>query len=193
MGTDPARPREPGTIADAWTCEAESLMLVGRPFDGFVEYTKRVSSTYLVHMDRNRYNVPAFFANRPVSLRVYCDRLVAVAEGLIICEHQRIIDQTHSGPGRTLYDCRHYLAVIQRKPGALRNGAPFLELPDAFKRLQHYLLRQPDRIPTMFHDLTANLKWRPRSVRALISPLTHQTVNPPTLGAGFVASTPQAA
>jgi hypothetical protein len=40
-----------------------------------------------------------------------------------------------------VYDWRHYLAVIQRKPGALRNGAPFLELPEAFKRLQHHLLR----------------------------------------------------
>jgi len=34
--------------------------------------------------------------------------------------------------GRTVCDWRHYLAVIQRKPGALRNGAPFAELPDAF-------------------------------------------------------------
>ena len=33
--------------------------------------------------------------------------------------------------------------MIQRKPGALRNGAPFLELPDAFKRLQQHLLKQP--------------------------------------------------
>jgi hypothetical protein len=32
--------------------------------------------------------------------------------------------------------------VIQRKPGALRNGAPFLELPEAFKRTQHHLLRR---------------------------------------------------
>ena len=32
--------------------------------------------------------------------------------------------------------------MIQRKPGALRNGAPFLELPEAFKRLQHHLLRR---------------------------------------------------
>ena len=29
-----------------------------------------------------------------------------------------------------MYDWRHYLAVIQRKPGALSNGAPFMELPD---------------------------------------------------------------
>jgi transposase len=133
--------REPGTIAEAWTCEAENLMPVGRPFDGFVDYTKRVSSTCLVHLDRNRYSVPASFANRPVSLRVYRDRLVVVAEGQVICEHQRIIDRTHGGPGRTVYDWRHYLAVVQRKPGALRNGAPFLELPDAFKQLQHHLLR----------------------------------------------------
>jgi hypothetical protein len=47
----------------------------------------------------------------------------------------RVIDRTHNGAGRTVYDWRHYLAVIQRKPGVLRNGAPFLELPEAFKRL----------------------------------------------------------
>ena len=38
---------------------------------------------------------------------------------------------------------RHYLAVIQRKPGALRNGAPFLELPPGFKQLQDHMLRKP--------------------------------------------------
>src|SRR6187200_3622008 len=64
---------EPGMIADAWAQEVESLMPVGRPFDGFVEYTKRVSSTCLIHLERNRYSVPASFANRPVSLRVYPD------------------------------------------------------------------------------------------------------------------------
>ena len=134
---------EPGTIADAWRCEVESLMPAGRPFDGFVEHTKRVSSTCLIHLDRNRYSVPASFANRPISLRVYPDRLVVAAEGQVICEHRRIINRSHDAPGQTIYDWRHYLAVIQRKPGALRNGAPFLELPDAFKQLQQHLLRRP--------------------------------------------------
>jgi transposase len=45
--------------------------------------------------------------------------------------------------GRTVYDWRHYLAVIQRKPGALRNGAPFAEMPDAFRQLQSQILRRP--------------------------------------------------
>jgi hypothetical protein len=78
-----------------------------------------------------------------VSLRVYPDRIVVAAEGLIICEHHRIIDRSHDQPGRTVYDWRHYLAVVQRKPGALRNGAPFTELPDAFRTLQQHLLKKP--------------------------------------------------
>jgi transposase len=133
----------PGTVADAHAAEVASLMPLGRPFDGFVEHTKRVSPTCLVAFERNRYSVPASFANRPVSLRVYPDRLVIAAEGRILCEHGRIIARSHHLPGRTIYDWRHYLAVIQRKPGALRNGAPFAGMPDAFRRLQGHLLKRP--------------------------------------------------
>jgi transposase len=133
----------PGTIADVWAQEVTSLMPLSRPFDGFVEHTKRVSPTCLVHFERNRYSVPASFANRPVSLRVYPERIVIAAEGQILCEHPRRIDRSHHEPGRTVYDWRHYLAVLQRKPGALRNGAPFAELPEAFKRLQQHLLKRP--------------------------------------------------
>jgi transposase len=135
--------REPGTVADVWAREVESLMPVRRVFDGFVEHTKRVSPTCLIHFERNRYSVPASFANRPVSLRVYPDRLMVVAEAQLVCEHRRIINRSHEAPGHTIYDWRHYLAVIQRKPGALRNGAPFADLPDAFKSLQQHLLRIP--------------------------------------------------
>jgi hypothetical protein len=118
-------------------------MPVRRAFDGFIEDTKRVSPTRLVHFDRNRYSVPASFANRPVSLRIYPDRIVVVAEGAVICEHRRVIERSHHGQGRTIYDWRHYLAVIQRKPGALRNGAPFAELPEAFRQLQRDLHGRP--------------------------------------------------
>jgi hypothetical protein len=133
----------PGTIADAHAAERASLMPLGRPFDGFVEHTKRVSPTCLVNFERNRYSVPASFANRPVSLRVYPERIVIAAEGQVLCEHARIIERSHHLPGRTVYDWRHYLAVIQRKPGALRNGAPFAELPEAFRQLQGQLLKRP--------------------------------------------------
>ena len=133
----------PGTIAEVWTAEKAALMPVPPAFDGFVEHSKRVSPTCLISFERTRYSVPASFANRPVSLRVYPDRLVVAAEGQILCEHPRVIQRSHHLPPRTIYDWRHYLAVIQRKPGALRNGAPFAELPEAFRRLQQHLLKHP--------------------------------------------------
>ena len=130
------------TVADAWAEEISQLMAVPAPFDGFVEYTKRVSPTCLINFERNRYSVPASFANRPVSLRVYADHLVIAAEGQVIAGHLRVIDRRHDF-SHTIYDWRHYLAVLQRKPGALRNGAPFAEFPEAFKQLQSHLLKRP--------------------------------------------------
>ncbi|MGP9792152.1 IS21 family transposase [Roseinatronobacter sp. NSM] len=132
-----------GSIADVWEAEKPALMPLTTMFDGFVEARKRVSPTCLIIFDRNRYSVPASFANRPVSLRIYPERLVVVAEGHVVCTHERVIDRSHRKPGRFVYDWRHYLAVVQRKPGALRNGAPFLEMPEPFRKLQAKMLRQP--------------------------------------------------
>ena len=97
-----------------------------------------MSPTCLIHFERNRYSVTASYANRPISLRVYAARLVMVTEGQVIAEHPRVILRNH-GPGQTCYDWRHYLSVLQRKPGAIRNGAPFVDLPEGFKRLQTIL------------------------------------------------------
>ena len=133
----------PGTIADVWAEEQTALMPLPPAFDGFVEQSKRVSPTCLISFERNRYSVPASFANRPVSLRIYPDRIVVAAEGQVLCQHERLIQRSHHLPNRTIYDWRHYLAVLQRKPGALRNGAPFTELPPAFRQLQDLMLRRP--------------------------------------------------
>ncbi|WP_256858583.1 IS21 family transposase, partial [Solemya velum gill symbiont] len=131
------------TIGDYWQAEREHLMEAPAAFDGFIEYNKRVSSTCLITYDNNRYSVPASFANRPVSLRVYADRLVIVAEAQVVAVHERVFSRDHNYPGKTIYDWRHYLSVVQRKPGALRNGAPFNELPESFKALQRKLLKRP--------------------------------------------------
>jgi hypothetical protein len=131
------------TVAEVWEEERPHLMQAPPPFDGFVEDMKRVSPTCLVAFERNRYSVPASFANRPVSLRAYAARIVIVAEGQIVAEHARVFSKGHDRPARTIYDWRHYLAVIQRKPGALRNGAPFVQLPEGFRRLQALLLKRP--------------------------------------------------
>ena len=158
----------PGSVAEVWAEEQNKLMKPTRPFDGFIEHTKRVSPTCLVHLERNRYSVPASFANRPVSVRVYPERIVVAAEGNILCEHRRIIERTHHVPGRTVYDWRHYLAVIQRKPGALRNGAPFAELPAAFRQLQSHLLKRPGGDREMVEILALVLQHDEQAVLAAV-------------------------
>jgi transposase len=202
LWAETAHGRMRGTVADVWAEEAQSLMQVSRQFDGFVEYTKRVTPTCLVHLERNRYSVPASFANRPVSLRVYPDRVVIAAEGSIICEHGRIIDRSHGRASQTVYDWRHYLAVVQRKPGALRNGAPFTELPQAFRTLQQHLLKKHGGDREMVdilalvlqHDEQAVLKAVEMALEAKVLTKTHilnqlhrlvdgKSFTPPTISA----------
>ena len=157
-----------GSLADVWAEEQPVLMPVPPAFDGFVEQSKRVSPTCLISFERNRYSVPASFANRPVSLRVYPDRLVVAAEGQVLCEHERLIQRSHHLPPRTIYDWRHYLTVIQRKPGALRNGAPFAELPSGFRRLQDQMLRRPGGDREMVDILALVLQHDEQAVLAAV-------------------------
>ena len=160
---------QPGAIVEVWAEEVGRLMQLSRPFDGFVEHAKRVSPTCLVHLDRNRYSVPASFANRPVSLRVYPERIVVVAEGQVVCEHRRVFARSHERKSTTtVYDWRHYLAVVQRKPGALRNGAPFVELPPAFRALQQRMLETPGGDREMVEILALVLQRDEQAVLAAV-------------------------
>ena len=93
--------------------------------------------------------------------------MVFAAEGQVIAEHRRIIERSH-GAGRTIYDWRHYLSVLQRKPGALRNGAPFAELPEGFKRLQAILLRRPGGDREMVEILALVLHHDEQAVLAAV-------------------------
>jgi transposase len=131
------------TIADVLETERPQLMPMPAPFDGYLEQPSRVSGTALVHFQRNRYSVPAEAAHQVVSLRAYPDEVVLVREGQVLARHARCFDRY-----QTRYDWRHYIGIIQRKPGALRDGAPFAELPTPLRTLQHHLLRRPggDRV-----------------------------------------------
>ncbi len=130
------------SVSAYWREERAFLLPIPAAFDGFVEHAKRVSSTCLITFEHNRYSVPASFANRVVSLRVYAERLVLVAEAQVVAVHPRVFTRDKSpGSSKTVYDWRHYLSVVQRKPGALRNGAPFAALPDSFQQLQAILLK----------------------------------------------------
>jgi transposase len=134
---DASHPDLPGvTIRDAWTQERAQLMPMPTPFDGYVEVPARVSSTSLVSVARNRYSVPCVYAGHRVSVRLYPERVVIVADQQVVADHVRAVDRDH-----VVYDWQHYLPLVERKPGALRNGAPFADLPDPLQRLRRALLR----------------------------------------------------
>ncbi|WP_414842530.1 Mu transposase domain-containing protein [Janthinobacterium sp. Ant5-2-1] len=84
-------------------------------FERFVKHRKRVSPTWLMTFDQDRYSVPATFANRPISIKAYSDRLVFVADGNIITEHVCDITRDHV-PGGNIFNSCHYLAILHRKP-----------------------------------------------------------------------------
>ena len=56
----------------------------------------------------------------------------------MVGEHARCF-----GRDQTIYDPWHYVPVLARKPGALRNGAPFKDwvLPAALERVRRKLAR----------------------------------------------------
>jgi hypothetical protein len=126
------------TVAEVLEIEREHLMSMPEPFDGYVENPARVSSTCLVAVARNRYSVPCEWAGHLVSTRLYPSRVDVVAQDNIVASHARL-----TGRGVTNYDWQHYIELVQRKPGALRNGAPFLDLPPALLKLRQALLRHP--------------------------------------------------
>lgn len=137
------------TTADCFAEEQPLLMPIKAPFDGYVEAMRRVSNQCLICVDRNRYSVPAPWANRVVSVRLTADRIRMVADGEIIAEHQR-----RFGRDQLVCDPWHYLPVLEKKPGALRHGAPFVqwELPVSIKVVRDRILKQ-DKGDRVFVDL----------------------------------------
>ena len=131
------------SVAEMLELEQPHLMPMPEPFDGYVENPARVSSTCLVSVARNRYSVPCELAGQQVSTRLYPGRVVVVADDKVQADHERLSDR-----GQTRYDWTHYIPLVQRKPGVLRNGAPFADMPEPLIALQRALMRRPggDRV-----------------------------------------------
>lgn len=128
------------TIAECFAEEQPLLNAVGADFDGYVEKTLRVSSTCLIRVDHNRYSVPAEWANRVVSVRVTAAQVRIVADNSqLIAEHSRRL-----GRDQLICDPWHYLPILEKKPGALRHGAPFQswDLPVSIKVVRDRILKQ---------------------------------------------------
>jgi hypothetical protein len=121
--------------------ERASLMELRGPFDGFVEKAVRATTTCLIMADRNRYGVDARAAGRMVLVRSHAERIVVLFEEEVVADHSRQFRHD-----QIIYDPWHYLPVLVRKPGALRNGAPFKDwnLPLALAQVRAKLKSHAD-------------------------------------------------
>lgn len=107
-------------------------------FDGYSEDRVRVAKTCLVTVDRNQYSVPAQYAGQYLRVRRYVDRILVLQESQVVATHRR-----RMGRDQTLTEVTHYLDILERKPGALRNGRPFQELPRAITLVRQRLHSKP--------------------------------------------------
>lgn len=142
------------TIWEMFEAERPSLVPYAGRFDGFHAVPASVSKTCLVRFDNNRYSVAASAVGRPVEIRAYAERIEFRQDGRVVGEHRRAF-----GRGETVYDPWHYVPVLARKPGALRNGAPFKDwvLPASLERVHRKLRKLPDGNRQMVEILGAVL------------------------------------
>src|SRR5665213_1743266 len=135
----PERPDQ--TVWEVFEEERPNLVPYRGRFDGFHALPASVSKTCLVRFDNNKYSVNASAVGRSVEIQAYADRIVIRQDGRAVAEHAR-----HHGRGETVYDPWHYVPVLARKPGALRNGAPFKHwvLPAALERVRRKLTGSDD-------------------------------------------------
>ena len=142
------------TIWEVFETERPKLVPYAGRFDGFHAVPASVSKTCLVRFDNNKYSVAASAVGRPIEVQAYADRIVIRQDGRIVAEHPRSF-----GRGETVYDPWHYVPVLVRKPGALRNGAPFKDwvLPAAIERVRRKLAGADDGNRQMVDILNAVL------------------------------------
>src|SRR6266478_4862009 len=124
------------TVWDVFEEERASLMELRGPFDGFVEKAVRATTTCLIMADHNRYSVDARAAGRMVLVRSHAERIVVLLDDTVVADHVRNFRRD-----QIIYDPWHYLPVLVRKPGALRNGAP----PERRRRARIGIFRRPWR------------------------------------------------
>jgi transposase len=142
------------TIWNVFEEERGKLIEYRGPFDGFHTVPASVSKTCTVRFDNNKYSVLSTAVGRPVEIQAYANRIVIRQDGIIVAEHARSF-----GRGGTVYDPWHYVPVLSRKPGALRNGAPFQGwvLPSAMERVRRRLKSSDDGDRQMVSILAAVL------------------------------------
>jgi len=116
--------------------QAAFLPLPATPLDACRKQAARANSLSVVRFCGNDYSVPVRCAHHEVTVKGYWDRVEVCHRDQVVAKHRRLWQK-----GETMYEPRHYLPLLERKPGALDHGRPLqgLDLPECFAVLRRRL------------------------------------------------------
>ena len=127
------------TVCKAVLLEQERPSLLPLPAQRFearrIELVNATSMS-LVRFDTNDYSVPTAYAHQPITVVGCVDEVRLVCRDHVVARHRR-----DWGREQALYNPIHYLALLERKPGALDHALPLesWQLPVAFGILRRRL------------------------------------------------------
>jgi transposase len=106
------------------------------PFEGCRKLSTASNSLSLVRFDHNDYSVPVEYAHRMVVVKGFVDRVEICRLTETIAMHPRLWTKEDIS-----FDPLHYLALLERKPGALEHARPLSgwQLPECFEVLKRRL------------------------------------------------------
>jgi hypothetical protein len=112
------------------------LPLPAVPFVACRNASTTASSLSLVRFDDNDYSVPVRWGHHPVVVHGDYREVVLCAGGQEVARHRRIWERE-----QVSFEPLHYLALLERKPGALDHARPLAgwELPECFATLRRRL------------------------------------------------------
>ena len=93
----------------------------------------RVNSESLITLDTNFYSVPDLYIGSTVTLSVYMDKVI------IYDDKDKEIARHNKKSGRKEHsiNIHHFLATLDKKPGALRNSLALKQAPNLYQELFH--------------------------------------------------------
>ena len=139
------------TVWEVYQEEKPLLRTQKHQFDGCIIEERRSTKECLIQYETNYYSVPCQYASRNVTLRVYASEIIIAVNGEAVASHKRSFLRN-----QRILDFMHYVPLLSRKPGALRNGEPFKNgMPISLTKFWNALEKQKNGEKMMVSILTS--------------------------------------
>jgi transposase len=125
------------------------------PFDACRKQPTRANSLSLVRFDDNDYSVPVAYAHHEILIKGYVDRVVLCHGPRVVAEHKR-----SWGKEGVFFNYRHYLPLLERKPGSLDYARPLsgFDFPECFNLLRRRLIAEQSKEGTGIREFIKVLR-----------------------------------